>query len=178
MKIRETRREAAIERMADHLLEQGMAGASLRPLAKAAGTSDRMLVYYFETREALLAVTLERVATRLRATLDAALPVGERLPSAALLAALWTVVGSPALQPFMRLWIELAAAAVARREPELSVAGAILDGFAAWISARLEGEPGPAHDRAAASLFATLEGALLFNAVGRREFAEEAIPLA
>jgi len=45
MSVRTDRRQAALERMADHLLREGMTGASLRPLAAAAGTSDRMLLY-------------------------------------------------------------------------------------------------------------------------------------
>ena len=37
-----------------HVLAHGLGGASLRPLAKAAGTSDRMLIYHFGTKEALI----------------------------------------------------------------------------------------------------------------------------
>ena len=54
MNIRNDRREAAIERMADHVLSEGLAAGTLRPLAAAAGTSDRMLLYYFADKDELL----------------------------------------------------------------------------------------------------------------------------
>jgi AcrR family transcriptional regulator len=46
--------------MAAHVRLMGLAGASLRPLAKAAGTSDRMLIYHFGTKAALLTALLAR----------------------------------------------------------------------------------------------------------------------
>ena len=51
MNAHAVRREDAIERMTDHILLKGLAGATLRPLAAAAGTSDRMLLYYFADRD-------------------------------------------------------------------------------------------------------------------------------
>ena len=93
VKIRNERREAAIERMADHLLLEGMSAASLRPLAAAAGTSDRMLLYYFADKDELVAATLDRVAARLTAMLDAAIPAGARLIFPELLTAVWGAVG-------------------------------------------------------------------------------------
>ena len=54
MNFRNERREAAIERMADYVLSEGLGAATLRPLAAAAGTSDRMLLYYFADKDELL----------------------------------------------------------------------------------------------------------------------------
>ena len=62
MNTRDERREAAIERMADHVLAEGLAAATLRPLAAAAGTSDRMLLYYFADKDELLTATLARIS--------------------------------------------------------------------------------------------------------------------
>ena len=170
MSVRATRREAAIERMADHLLEHGLPGGSLRPLAAAAGTSDRMLLYYFRDKDEVLAATLERVAARLTAMLDAALPPGTRLPYAALLAAVWAAVGSPALRPYMRLWLELAAVAARGVLPGGEIATAIMQGFADWVSDHLEPAPGASP----ALLLATIEGMLFLDAVGRRDLADAA----
>jgi AcrR family transcriptional regulator len=166
--IRARRRAAAIERMADHVLEAGLAGASLRPLAKAAGTSDRMLLYYFASKDEILAETLGRIAARLSDRLAEALPDpapgAARLPPDRLLAQLATVLGTPALQPYMRVWLELAAASARGQEPHRSIAGAIADGFLAWIAARLPpaGAPGDA-----ARLLALIEGLALLDALGR-----------
>ena len=131
MTLRQQRRDAVIERLANHILEHGLAGASLRPLAAAAGTSDRMLLYYFADKDELLTETLARITGRLRDRLNAMLPPSALLSYAPLLDALWSAIGSSELAPTMRLWLELAAGAGRAREPERSVAGAILDGFVA-----------------------------------------------
>jgi len=41
------RREDLLDRVTDHVLEHGLIGLTLRPVAAAIGTSDRMLIYHF-----------------------------------------------------------------------------------------------------------------------------------
>jgi AcrR family transcriptional regulator len=62
----QTRKEALIESIVGYLLEHGLANLSLRPLAAAVGTSARLLVYHFESKERLLGEVLEAMQTRLR----------------------------------------------------------------------------------------------------------------
>jgi len=175
MSIRDERREAAIERMADHLLSEGLAGASLRPLAAAAGTSDRMLLYYFTDKDELLAATLARVAERMTASLNQVLPPGARRPFDDLLAEVWAALGSESVRPFMHLWLELAAGATRALEPHRAIAGGIADGFLAWVESRLDVEPEGGRSRSAALLLATIEGLLVLDAVGRRTIADSAV---
>ena len=52
-------RETLLPLLAAYVLENGLADVSLRPLAKAAGTSDRMLLYHFGSKEELVAALLE-----------------------------------------------------------------------------------------------------------------------
>ena len=54
----DTRRAAILERIADHILANGLSASSLRPLAKAAGTSDRMLLYYFADKAEIITAAL------------------------------------------------------------------------------------------------------------------------
>lgn len=174
MSVRDQRREAAIERMADHVLAHGLAGASLRPLAAAAGSSDRMLLYYFADKDDVLAATLGRVAGRLTAMLDAALPPGSRLPAGQLLQAVWSAMSSEVLAPYMRVWLEVVAGAARGQQPHRTIAAGILGGFADWIVDHLEA---PQDERAGqgALLLATVDGALLLDAAGRRDLADAAI---
>ena len=178
MKIRDARRDAAIDRMADHLLDAGLANASLRALAAAAKTSDRMLLYYFTDKDALLQATLERIAARLTAMLDAALPPGARLDFKTLLGALWTSVGAAPLRPYMRVWLELAAGAARGRAPDTALASGIMAGFVAWTEAHLEPDPGGDGGSQAALLLAIVEGGLFLDAVGHRAVAEAAVAAA
>lgn len=176
MTIRDDRRATALERMADHLLRQGLAGASLRPLAAAAGTSDRMLLYYFHDKDELLAELLAHVAARLARELERAADAGP-LPFADLLAELWASVRSDALRPYMRLWIELAAAASRGEEPHRAVAGTIADGFLDWVAGRLRVEHEADRRATAALLLATVDGLALLDAVGRGALADDAARL-
>eukprot|EP01033_Poteriospumella_lacustris_P022788 gene22788-17193_t len=78
MSIRESRREAVIDRLADHILQAGLSGSSLKALAAAVGASDRMLLYYVRNKDDLLTTALGRLAERLTHLLDAAAPPGPR----------------------------------------------------------------------------------------------------
>src|SRR5271157_5373740 len=140
MNVRSDRRQAAIDRMADHILLEGLPAATLRPLAAAAGTSDRMLLYYFADKDELLTATLGRIATRMIAQLDGAIPAEPRRPFPVLLKEVWAAMASESLQPFMPLWLDLASGAARGLQPHRDVAGAIADGFLAWVTIRLQPE--------------------------------------
>jgi AcrR family transcriptional regulator len=63
---RGNRRQELLEQIVDALLEEGISELSLRPLAKAVGTSARLLIYHFGSKEVLLTQALERVRVRVR----------------------------------------------------------------------------------------------------------------
>ena len=174
MSIRDDRREATIERMADHVLSQGLGAATLRPLAAAAGTSDRMLLYYFADKDELLTATLDRIATRMIAQLDGAIPAEPRKSFPVLLRQVWAAMAAEGLQPFMPLWLELASGAARGLQPHRVIAGHIADGFLDWVTTRLQ----PQSDGEAPSLaplfLASIEGMYLLKAIGRDAIADSA----
>lgn len=53
------KRALLVEQTAEYLSVHGLAEASLRDVAAALGTTSRMLVYYFGTKEALFSATLD-----------------------------------------------------------------------------------------------------------------------
>ena len=57
------RREEIIEAATDYALEHGLVGLSLRPLAAALGTSDRMVLYHLGSKDALV-IEIIRCSTR------------------------------------------------------------------------------------------------------------------
>ena len=61
------RREELLEKIVDVLLARGISGLSLRPLADLVGSSARLLIYHFGSKEELLAFALERVRARIAA---------------------------------------------------------------------------------------------------------------
>lgn len=60
------RKQELVEATIGYLVEHGLADLSLRPLAAAAGTSARLLIYHFGSKERLLAEVLDTLQNRLR----------------------------------------------------------------------------------------------------------------
>jgi AcrR family transcriptional regulator len=52
------KRRDLLDQVREYMIRNGLAGLSLRPLARALGTSDRMLLYYFGTKERMVAEAL------------------------------------------------------------------------------------------------------------------------
>ena len=65
------RREELLEAATDHVLKEGLIGLTLRPLAAALGTSDRMLLYHFDNRDALVSAVVARSTERATAAVAA-----------------------------------------------------------------------------------------------------------
>ena len=61
------RRDDLLEAAAAYLLRNGVAGMSLRPMAGAIGTSARLLIYHFRTKERLLVEAMGVIRVRARA---------------------------------------------------------------------------------------------------------------
>jgi AcrR family transcriptional regulator len=60
------RREELIEKSLDYMLEHGVAGLTLRPLAGKIGTSARLLVYHFGSKDGLITAVMEEVRARMQ----------------------------------------------------------------------------------------------------------------
>ena len=152
-----------LDALAGHLMAEGLSGASLRNLARAAGTSDRMLIYHFGSKDALVADTLAHIAERTKQALAMTLP-GE--PS---FREMFAATSSPLLTPAFSIWQELVAGA-ARGDETLRAAGEAIGGdFLDWFAARL-GER--AH--LAPLALAVLDGAAELRAVGHDRAATDA----
>lgn len=115
----QNRRVQLAEAATDYVLERGIAGLSLRPLAAALGTSDRMLVYHFGNKDALVAEVIERSNDRSVAVV-AALPP-EPAPAEAV-AALWRAWHAPVVDRCLRVYAQSAALGLLGQEPYLSAA--------------------------------------------------------
>ncbi|MGL4743218.1 MAG: TetR/AcrR family transcriptional regulator [Dermatophilaceae bacterium] len=154
-------RSALLDGAVAHVLDHGIGTLSLRPLAAALGTSDRMLLYYFGTREALLEAVLVEAGSRLQAVLDASLPA-EPVSTATLFAVARRFADEPAAEPYLRLYVELSGLAAARREPFATATARIAQGWLEWTTARLDPGTGDLAE-AAAGVLAAVDGLLLIR---------------
>jgi AcrR family transcriptional regulator len=115
-----------LERVISYLAGAGVGDRSLRQIAAGAGTSHRMLIYHFGTRDALLVEVVRAVEERQRVALAA---MKSRTPRDLALE-FWERLADPALAPYERLFFELYGAALAGQE---SVAP-VLDGIVtSWL---------------------------------------------
>jgi AcrR family transcriptional regulator len=60
------RRDELIARSLDYFLRHGVAELSLRPLARQIGTSARLIIYHFGSRDGLITAVMEEVRTDLQ----------------------------------------------------------------------------------------------------------------
>jgi AcrR family transcriptional regulator len=111
------RREQLAEFATDYALEHGLIGLSLRPLAEALGTSDRMLLYHFEDKDDLVVTILRTTSDRSVAGLRELSSPGD-LRTAVL--DLWRAVTGGVQQRCLRVYVEAAALGLFGREPYAS----------------------------------------------------------
>ena len=150
--------DAIIAVLVAHILEHGFSQTSLRQLANAADTSDRMLLYYFPDKEALMTALMTRLAEDLARQLETALPADVRLAPAELFRKGATLTIGAELQPYMQASLDIAALASRDEEPYARVSKAILAGFLSWIEMRLEGGDARSKKIQAAMILAMIDG--------------------
>lgn len=154
------KKKAAIEKISGYLLENGLNSTGIRALAQAAGTSDRMLIYYFGTKDELLNQVLGSIAAGVTVQLDALLGTDVRSADL-LLEELTAVVSQPFFKPAIQLWFELVGLAVRGSEPYLANAKLFSDNWIQWIESRIEA---PTAEKAT-DLYAHLEGRLMIQLI-------------
>ncbi len=121
MKDGPTRREQLLAAATDHVLDQGLIGLTLRPLAAAIGTSDRMLVYHFASRDSLVSEIVTSTSERAVAAIHRLEPSdGVR----AAVNALWAAFQTSPLSACLDVYCQAASEGLLGREPYLSDARA------------------------------------------------------
>jgi AcrR family transcriptional regulator len=170
-----THRDELLDAVARDLLRGGLVGASLDRLATAAGTSARMLVHHFGSKQALLDAALRRCREWELGRARAELPAVPDFPR--VLARAWTWFGSDEAGQFFRLFGQLAAssrlgvdhAGVSRAQLSTEWLTIIGDGFLAC------GCRPPIARRLATVVVAQIRGLLLdLDATGDKQRVQDA----
>jgi AcrR family transcriptional regulator len=99
---RATLLDEAVEFSARH----GLSGVSLRQMAEALGTSHRMLIYHFGSKEGLLVAIVDEMEARQRDQMDA-LDADPKLSPPEQLRRMWRRLADPAMWPHERLFFEM-----------------------------------------------------------------------
>ncbi|MEU6222883.1 TetR/AcrR family transcriptional regulator [Streptomyces sp. NPDC047042] len=113
----EERRRELLDRIIDHVLERGVANLTLRGLAQAVGSNNRMLIYYFGGFEQLLTTALDESWNRFPTPTDPTELLADRTtPLTARLEQLWQLLAEPARHDYMRLFFGVLGIAAYDRE--------------------------------------------------------------
>jgi AcrR family transcriptional regulator len=135
-------KQKLLEAAISYLTERGVSELSLRELAVALGTSHRMLIYHFGSKEGLLVEVVRTIEQRERATLAQLLDSEQSLIDAA--RAFWTRVSDPSLAPYERLFFEVYGQGLQGHEYARPLLDGIIDSWLDAVSSRLVAQGVPA----------------------------------
>jgi AcrR family transcriptional regulator len=124
-------RQVLLARIVADVAEHGIADRSLRDLAAAVGSSHRMLLYHFGSRDGLVAAMVGEVERMQRELMSASGPSSD---PADIVRAVWRRVSDQSMRPFVQLFFEALAYSSRAREPDGELTGA-------WVRAA-SGLPG------------------------------------
>jgi AcrR family transcriptional regulator len=131
-------RDRLLELICDHILEHGVAQLTLRGLATAVGSNNRMLLYYFTSKEQLTIEALRRADTRFprfaAAMAELRQPGGDL---ALTLRAAWSAIADPATRGHTRLFFETFGLAVHQPDVYGALLGSVSTEWVDHIASRI-----------------------------------------
>ena len=154
------RREELLELAYAYVRDHGLAEVSLRPLAAAIGSSPRVLLFLFGSKDGLLRALLARARADELSLLDRRLPDG----LAAAGRAVWHWLADERHRPVLRLWVEAYTRSLIETDgPWADFAAATVRD---WLEVLARAQPAADRDTAAGlaqrtAVLALLRGALL-----------------
>jgi AcrR family transcriptional regulator len=151
------RRLALLDATYAYVLEHGLADLSLRPLAAAVGSSPRVLLFLFGSKDGLVQAVLARARADELAALDRARRAGVDGGLRAAAAAVWAWLAAPEHRALLTLWVEGYGRALV--EPDGPWAGFAARTVHDWLGVLDEVGGGDPADRTL--LLAVLRGAVL-----------------
>jgi AcrR family transcriptional regulator len=155
------RREELLDRAYRYVLEHGLVDVSLRPLAAAIGSSPRVLLFLFGSKDALVRSLLAKARAEELELLDALQAPNDLRETAG---KLWAWLAAPAHRPLLVLWLEAYSRSLV--DPHGPWAGFAQGTVEDWLSLLALAQP-PSERRSATACaqrtltLAVLRGALL-----------------
>jgi AcrR family transcriptional regulator len=154
------RRDEVLELAYRYVLDRGMTGLSLRPLAAAVGSSPRVLLFLFGSKDALVRALLARARADELALLDRFRGSGDL---AGVSTAVWRWLAADERRPLLRLWAEGYARSLV--EPDGPWAGFARATVEDWLELLASAQAPAVRDTEAGVVERTLALALLRGAL-------------
>jgi AcrR family transcriptional regulator len=125
-------RDRLLAAAVDHVLAHGLSDLSLRELAAAIGTSHRMLLYHFGSKEGLVVAIIRTVEQQQR---DAFLAIDPDATPADAMREMWRRFTTTALGPHERLFFEIYGQALQGRPGAVDMLDGVIDDWVAPATA-------------------------------------------
>ena len=158
LKKTDERRREIVDNVARHLVKEGFRNSGLRALAKSIGISDRMVMYYFETKEDLISAAISSIGESLAEGMEQSLPSGVST-APQVLDALLGQEQTAEVEAILQLWFEIVGLAIRGDEPYKTTASLLLSSSEERIKRKLRS--GQKHR--AREVLASLEGELMIR---------------
>lgn len=152
--------------------EDGLSRLTFGRVARRLGISDRVVVYYFPTKDDLVGEVLVQLGLRLQAALAPALsaPVVDHVE---MVRTVWPVLARPEVDPVFALFFEAGGLAAAGLEPYTTLVPTLVHGWVEWAGSMMRGTPARRRTEASAAI-ATLDGLLLVRQLAGPDVADRA----
>jgi AcrR family transcriptional regulator len=154
------RQQELLERAYAYSLTHGLADLSLRPLATAIGSSPRVLLFLFDSKDGLIRALLARARADELDLLRLIQEQHDVPPGLEVIAReLWTWMSAPERRPLMTFWVEAyGRSLVAPDGPWADFARSTVDD---WLELLKAGQPDPDAVARRTGVLAMLRGALI-----------------
>lgn len=153
-------------------LDDGLSQLTFGRLAKRLGISDRIVVYYFPTKNDLISEVILAMGLQLQGELAPAFPAaatGHR----ELVAAAWPILATDEVDRTFALFFEANGLAAVGREPYVDLVPALVAAWIEWVATHIEGEPDVRLAEAETAI-AVIDGLLLVRLLAGPDSAERA----
>jgi AcrR family transcriptional regulator len=153
-------------------LDEGLSQLTFGRLGKRLGISDRIIVYYFPTKEDLISEVVVSMGLQLQETLAAAFS-SPAADYSELVRAAWPVLARPEADPIFALFFEANGLATAGRDPYRTLVPQLVELWIDWASNFIEGSSARRRADAEAAI-ATIDGLLLLRLLAGPDAADRA----
>jgi AcrR family transcriptional regulator len=153
-------------------LDDGLSQLTFGRLATRLGVSDRIIVYYFPNKAALVREVVVAMGQQLQATLAPAFTTPAR-GHRELIARAWPVLAQPENDRIFALFFEANGLAAVGREPYTGLVAELVEAWIVWAAALIDDAPERRRAQAETAI-AVIDGLYLLRLLGGADAAERA----
>lgn len=165
-------REDIVRAGIDVVLRDGLGELSFGKVAKMLDISDRMVVYYFPSKDVLISSVVSAMGARLQELLEDAF--ASSASAEELMRTAWPILASSKVDPLMAVYFEIVGLASAKKEPFVGLSAALIEAWSEWIGDRVVAEGPAERRRLALSIVARIDGLLMIRQVCGARVANDA----